>query len=372
MIHTDPAKRHDFVFLFDVTYGNPNGDPDAGNLPRTDPETGHGLVTDVAIKRRVRDYVHTLHGQPIFIQSQVPLNTVIRDDGFKAARIELTRLPLRDKALRDWFQDHQPEGFALEEDTLIYTGESGQERAIRDALLAALDDDSPDNLRQALVRLAREVANQTRQEISEADREKARRHLCAKYYDIRLFGAVLQTGLNAGQVRGPIQFTFAQSVDPIRPLDVTITRQARTTTARQETGSTEMGRKALVPYALYRAHGFFSPALADGTGVSSQDLELFWEALTHMFEFDRSASRGELACRGLYVFTHDHPRGNAPAHQLFRRVEVQRNPAADADSVPRQYEDYQVTVRGDCGPRDQVPRACPLGNGVTLTVLAEG
>lgn len=271
---TNPKTRHEFVLLFDVVNGNPNGDPDAGNLPRVDPETMHGLVTDVALKRKVRDYVQNLQrdevgnpteGYGIFIQSRVALNTLIEQAG------EVVGIK--------------------------------QSKTAQDAVRA---------------------------------------ELCRRYYDIRLFGAVLSTGdLNAGQVRGPVQITFARSLHPVAPLDLAITRKARTTEERMETGETEMGRKPIVPYGLYRAHGFFNPYLAEQTGVSERDLELFWEAIQNLFEFDRSAARGEMAVRGLFVFTHDNPKGNAPAHKLFELVQVRR---LEDGRPPRSFAEYEIVA----------------------------
>ena len=283
-IYLDPTKRHEFVLLFDVVNGNPNGDPDAGNLPRVDPETMHGLVTDVCLKRKIRDFVTlTRQGQngfSIFIQSETALNTLIERAAEKVS------------AKKD------------------------KKRANKD-------------LRQKLIE---------------------------DYYDIRMFGAVLSTGdYNAGQVRGPVQLTFARSIDPVFTLDLTITRKARTTEERMESGETEMGRKPIVPYGLYRAHGFFNPFLAEDTGVTEEDLELFWQALQQMFDFDRSAARGEMTVRGLWVFSHENRLGNAPAHELFARIQVRKR---DGVESPRRFEDYEIKVD------DQ-----NLPEGVTLTQL---
>jgi CRISPR-associated protein Csd2 len=281
--HLDTNRRHDFVLFFDVTDGNPNGDPDAGNLPRVDPETMQGLVTDVAIKRKVRDWVDALRGDEgpfkIYVQSGEALNT-----------------------------KHKRAYEALD---LESTG--------------------------------------SKQDIETVD--KARAWMCQNFYDIRTFGAVMTTGVNCGQVRGPVQLTFARSIDPIVPMDVTITRVAVT---REEDAQvvvseegevsgkqTEMGRKAIVPYGLYRAHGFFNPYFAQKSGFSEEDLRLFWQALQYMWDFDRSAARGMMACRGLYVFSHDSPLGDAPAHRLFDRV----NARLKADvGVPRRFGDYEVSV----------------------------
>lgn len=297
----DNQKRHDFILLFDVTDGNPNGDPDAGNLPRVDPETMQGLVTDVAVKRKVRDFVDILKGQEerykIYVQGEgVALNT-----------------------------QHQR---AYDATGIKSTG--------------------------------------TKQKREEVD--TVRQWMCDNFFDIRTFGAVMTTGVNCGQVRGPVQLTFARSIDPVIPLDVSITRIAVTRAEDAEvtvgeegeeatTGkNTEMGRKAIVPYGLYRAHGFISPHLAAQTGFSSEDLALFWDALVNMWDLDHSAARGLMSCRGLYIFSHDRPTGNAPAHQLFDAVTVLRN--ADIEA-PRAFQDYQVII-------DEAA----LPEGVTLTQLA--
>ena len=341
---TDPTKRHDFVLLFDVAQGNPNGDPDAGNLPRIDPETMHGLVTDVAIKRKVRDYVGAWHGQNIFIQSKVALNKLILD-AFRAIGANPTQIELGDKDedVLDWFEDNPSDVFTVIEGKLIYSGESVKDKDIRSALQEALgDSEEVKPLQEKMGKIAKALAAAAKkQPITKKQQDEARQRLCGDYYDIRLFGAVLQTGLNAGQVRGPAQVTFARSKHPIFPLDLTITRQARTTSERMKTGSTEMGRKPVVPYGLYQAHGFFNPYFAQQTGVTEEDLALFWRALEYMWEHDRSASRGMMACRGLYVFSHSSPLGNAHAHRLFDRVRVHLNDGVD---TPRSFGDYTVEV----------------------------
>lgn len=291
LIITNTGTRHEFVLLFDVVNGNPNGDPDAMNLPRVDPDTGNGLVTDVALKRKVRDFLSLTQGTPMFIQSSTSLNAL------KAQSAETIDPPLT----KDEREGKRP-----------------------------------------IPRLARK--------------------LCADYYDIRMFGAVLATGekgdrLNAGQVRGPMQFTFARSIDPVLSLDIAITRQARTTDERMATGTTEMGRKAFVPYGLYRSHGFFNPFFADQTGVGSADLAGLWSALSNLFDLERSASRGEMAVRGLVVFTHENKLGNAPAHRLFDLVQVRLR---EPDITPRAFRDYEVTI-------DEAA----LPPGITLTTLID-
>ena len=272
----EPIKnRYDFVFYFDVKDGNPNGDPDAGNLPRIDAETGMGLVTDVCIKRKVRNYVLMTKEEKlpfdIFIKEKAVLNLLI------------------DKA-------HENE----------------------------------------------EVSKKEKGDKTEA----ARMWMCKNYYDIRTFGAVMSTGKNAGQVRGPIQLTFARSVDPIVAIEHSITRVAKTTEERSETGGSEMGRKYTVPYGLYRAHGFVSAHLAAQTGFNENDLELFWEAMQNMFEHDRSAARGEMNTRKLIVFKHNTALGNKHAHELFERVTHNKL----SDGPARDYSDYEIYLDGQTFP----------------------
>jgi len=276
------SNRYDFVLLFDVKDGNPNGDPDAGNLPRLDAETGHGLVTDVCLKRKVRNFVGLVHGETppheIYVKEKAVLN-------------------------------------------------SQHERAYRGI-------DRADLL----------VGDGKKRKGGEAV-DDARAWMCRNFYDVRTFGAVMSTGVNCGQVRGPVQFTFARSIDPIVALEHSITRMAVATEAeaeKQEGDNRTMGRKHTVPYGLYMAHGFVSSFLAKQTGFSGDDLELLWKALEgQMFEHDRSAARGEMATRGLYVFKHESALGNAPAHSLFDRVRARLR---DGVTVPRSFADYQVDV----------------------------
>ena len=267
-------NRFDFVYIFDVQDGNPNGDPDAGNLPRIDAETGMGLVTDVCLKRKVRNYVQMSKeckdGFDIFIKEKAVLNNLID---------------------------------------------------------SSYDDDS--------------VKSKERQEDKT---EAARKVMCSRYYDVRTFGAVMSTGKNAGQVRGPIQLTFARSVDPINSSEHSITRMAVTTEKEAEKQSGDnrtMGRKSTVPYGLYVCHGFVSANLAAQTGFSEDDLVLFWEALKNMFDVDRSAARGLMSAQKLIVFKHDSALGNASANQLFDLVHVEKK--ADVD-VPRKFGDYVVSI----------------------------
>ncbi|NTV07798.1 MAG: type I-C CRISPR-associated protein Cas7/Csd2 [Chlorobium limicola] len=279
-------KRYDFVLLFDVQDGNPNGDPDAGNLPRIDAETGMGLVTDVCLKRKVRNFSQ-LSGQDIFIKEKAILNNKI-DDAYTALNIDLHEVPADPK-----------DGKKRNKDGTAQGGEV----------------------------------------------DKGRSYMCSKYYDIRTFGAVMSTGANAGQVRGPIQMTFARSVEPVVALEHSITRMAVATEAEAEKQSGDnrtMGRKYTVPYGLYRAHGFVSANLAHQTGFSENDLDLFWNALLNMFEHDRSAARGLMSTRGLYVFEHSSALGNAPASQLFERITVKRK--EDSEGPARSFKEYDVLI----------------------------
>ena len=282
-------NRYDFVLLFDVKDGNPNGDPDAGNLPRIDPETGNGLVTDVCIKRKVRNYVQLIKNEAdtykIFIKEKAILNNLISDE-------------------------YEKIGINLEE--------------------APQDKQDGDKRKTKGVAQGSEVA-------------KGRASMSNSYYDIRAFGAVLSTGANAGQVRGPIQITFSRSVEQVVPLEHSITRMAVATKEEAEKQSGDnrtMGRKYTVPYALYRCHGFISAPLAGQTGFSEDDLKVFWEALCNMFEHDHSAARGQMATRKLIVFKHDSPMGNVPAHKLFDLIGIDR--AKNNDKPARDFSDYDV------------------------------
>lgn len=271
-------NRYEFVYLFDVANGNPNGDPDAGNLPRLDPETNRGLVTDVALKRKIRNYV----------------------------ALEKEGAP----------------GFA------IYM----QERSILN-----------NQHKQAYAALGIEHEAKKLPK-DEAKARELTAWMCANFFDVRTFGAVMTTEVNAGQVRGPVQLAFATSVEPVVPLEVSITRVAVTNEKDLEKERT-MGRKHILPYGLYRAHGFVSAKLAERTGFSEDDLALLWRSLINLFEHDRSAARGEMAARRLIAFKHAHPMGNAPAHSLFERVAVTRN--GDGDAPARSFADYSVRIDRD-------------------------
>lgn len=277
------ANRYEFVYLFDVSNGNPNGDPDAGNMPRLDPETNQGLVTDVCLKRKIRNYVSLEQegapGHAIYMQEKSVLNNQHKQ-AYEALGIE-------------------PEAKKLPKD--------------------------------------------------EAKARELTAWMCKNFFDVRAFGAVMTTEINAGQVRGPIQLAFATSVDPVLPMEVSITRMAVTNEKDLEKERT-MGRKHIVPYGLYRAHGFISAKLAERTGFSDADLELLWRALANMFEHDRSAARGEMAARKLIVFKHDHAMGNAPAHVLFDSVRVERVEGA-ADTPARGFQDYRVSIDAEALPQ---------------------
>jgi len=297
-------NRYEFVLLLEVKNGNPNGDPDAGNLPRIDPETNHGLISDVSLKRKIRNY------------------TEFARDGVPGFAIYVREGAILNEQHRKAYKALRPDNDKIEKEKKL----------------------NPQNDEEAL---------------------RLREFMCKNFFDVRSFGAVMSTGINCGQVRGPVQVTFAQSVEPIVPVEITITRMAATNEKEKEaqkdgsdsndrTDNRTMGRKHIVPYGLYRAHGFISAKLAERTGFGAGDLNLLFEALENMFEHDRSAARGEMASRKLIVFKHDCALGKAHAHALFDRVRVGRNVDGEfraldergIDNLPpaRKFSDYQVTI----------------------------
>jgi len=298
------SRRHDFVLIFDVTNGNPNGDPDAGNLPRLDPETNHGLVSDVSLKRKIRNYVELARGGQDGFHIYVEEGAILNDKHRQAYR-----------AIRP-----------------------GDAKVDKDAKLNPKDD---------------------------AEALRLRDFMCANFFDVRTFGAVMSTGVNCGQVKGPVQMAFASSVEPILPAEISITRMAATTAAEKKersegddgdarTDNRTMGRKHIVPYGVYVGHGFVSAKFAERTGFSEADLDLLFEALRSMFEHDRSAARGEMTMRRLVAFRHDSALGNAPAHELFERVRVGRNVDGEFREIgdpglgnlppARKFSDYAVAI----------------------------
>lgn len=298
------ANRYDFVLLFDVLRGNPNGDPDAGNLPRLDPETNHGLVSDVSLKRKVRNYIEFAKNGAAGFNIYVQEGAILNEQHRKAYLAE----------------------------------RPGDEKAAKDAKLNPKNDEEAVRLRD---------------------------FMCRNFFDVRAFGAVMSTGINTGQVRGPVQMTFGQSVEPIVPQEISITRMAATNEAEKKqraegqeegndrTDNRTMGRKYIVPYGLYRSHGFISAKLAGRTGFSDDDLGVLREALVSMFEHDRSAARGEMAMRKAIVFKHANALGNAPAHALFDRVKVGRSVDGEfrkidrrLDNLPpaREFADYKIEI----------------------------
>ena len=306
---SDPlARRLDLAIFFDVANGNPNGDPDAGNMPRMDPETGHGLITDVSLKRKIRNYVE------------------LTREGAPGHRIYVTEGAILNEKHREAYVDARP----------------GDSKIAKAAKLTPGSDEEAAQIRQ---------------------------FMCDTFYDIRTFGGVLSTGINAGQVRGPVQFAFARSVEPVLPLEISITRMAATSEKEKKDrveGEADdekrgdrrtMGRKHVIPYGLYRAHGYVSAALAPRTGFAQADEDLLIEALASMFEHDRSAARGEMATRKVIGFRHDGRFGNAPAHALFDRVTVRRKVGDEArdigdprlDNLPpaRAFGDYEIAIDRD-------------------------
>ncbi len=284
-------NRYDFVYLFDVKDGNPNGDPDAGNLPRVDAETGRGLITDVCLKRKVRNFVSLINNE------QPPHDIYIKE-----------------KAILNQVHEKAYKSIGANEE---------------------LEEDAADKKSKSKRKGSADSVN------------KARNWICQNFYDVRTFGAVMSTGVNCGQVRGPVQLTFARSIDPVVSQEHSITRMAVATKEESEKQSGDnrtMGRKFTVPYGLYRCHGFISAHLAQQTGFSEDDLELLLQALESMFEHDRSAARGEMTTRGLYVFKHNNKLGSAPAHRLFERITASLK---DETKPPRDFGDYQISIDGE-------------------------
>lgn len=323
---TDLKNRYDIVLMFDCTDGNPNGDPDAGNMPRTDPQTQQGLVTDVCLKRKVRDWVYLRH-----------INEGTPDDGY------------------DIFFGHSglPERQVLN-------------RQIAEAHLSLLDDKQREEYEKKIADKKEKDRYAFLKKANDGRVADVQAYLCRSRFDIRTFGAVLSTGPNAGQVRGPVQCTFARSFDPVYLQDLAITRKS---VATEEEAGKQMekdnnitgtiGRKTMIPYGFFRNHWFVSPGLATQTGFSQADFKVLCDALLNMFEIDRSASRGFMATRRLFVFKHESSFGNAPAHALFERIRVTR--AGDGAAPARSVDDYQITVN-----RDDLPK------GVALFDLSDG
>ncbi len=368
MSETKTLGRHEFVLLFDVQDGNPNGDPDAGNLPRTDPETGHGLVTDVALKRKVRNFVANTKGDAapnkIYVAERAVLNQ-LHAQGYAARNIALASavqepLPQAMSAVASTFTE-LPEGFAVEEDDdnegsptrwlARYDGTLDKDEQ-KDALKVIKQLYGKD-LHDVFAGLSKKT--KSRKPTAE-EREDVCGWMCRTYFDVWTFGAVMSTKVNAGQVRGPVQLTFARSIDRVVALEHAITRVAVATekeAAAQSGENRTMGRKATIPYGLYRAHGFISPVYAKRTGFSADDLALLWEALEGLFEHDRSAARGLMSTRALVIFEHESPLGDANAASLFERLTVTRRPEV---SVARAYADYDVKLDGAALPAGVVHR----------------
>lgn len=413
-IYLDPMKRHEFVLLFEVKDGNPNGNPDAGNLPRIDPETGHGIVTDVSVKRKVRDYVQRELEIPIFIQSEFALNSMIvgaaREEG-----IEPPRTVVEDEMLLNWLKNNLPDGLEIDGNEALFNGDFNQKtfskylqdrykekadgsekklkevaKAIRetgryesndDTLIELLDGqndliiegnsvslietidrekikdeiftDIPKNMLVKIRQFVRDMAKGAKTKLEKSDREQVRQRMIDKYFDVRMFGAVLSTGINAGQVRGPMQIKFGRSIDRVVPIDHSITRCAITRSEDLLRKETEMARKPNIAYGLYRVHGYYNPSLArrkkmvEGQKdnqewepyVTEKDMKNFWEALEYMYEKHSasSAAAGEQATRGLWVFSHNTAKGNAHAHKLFELIDVK--PCGEGNE-PRKFEHY--------------------------------
>ncbi len=378
------TKRYDFIFLFDIQDGNPNGDPDAGNLPRIDAETGTGLVTDVCLKRKIRNFVQLTQtegqkpksGYDIYVKEKAVLgrahNAAFTDLGIALGEEGRKLIP---DNLKTEIEDFiLPEGLSLDEDEeklWLVVAADADVKSIKQAIKETKPGkDLKKFLEDSLkgVKARKPTAEET---------GKGRDWMCSHFYDIRTFGAVmsLKSAPNCGQVRGPIQMTFARSVDPIVALEHSITRMAVATEAEAEKQGGDnrtMGRKFTVPYGLYRSHGFISAHLANQTGFSEEDLNLFWDSLVNAFEHDRSAARGLMSTRPLLVFEHATALGNAPAHALFERVVAKRKigVAGEGGKLPpaRAFEDYEVTFDGK--PLPAVGSSADAGNGVKLLRMA--
>jgi len=424
--YLDPTKRHEFVLLFEVTDGNPNGNPDAGNLPRIDPETGHGIVTDVSVKRKVRDYLQRELDVPIFIQSEFALNSLIFKTAKEIPDIPIPRTPeIQDEDLLMWLRNNIGKIDGLEELGLdgkeaFFGGEFNKKSFVKtlkdyykqqtDGLQKKLDDaaralktagkydtddellletlerheslnvtegcitikdsidqnsldertitDIPKNMLEKLQTFANDLGRKATKKLEKEDRERVRQKMIDKYYDIRMFGAVLSTGINAGQVRGPMQIKFGRSIDRVVPIDHSITRCAITRSEDLLRKETEMARKPNIAYGLYRVHGYYNPSLArrkklaDGQKgnqgweqyVKETDMKNFWEALEYMYEKHSasSAAAGEQATRGLWVFSHETAKGNAHAHKLFELIKVE--PCGEGNE-PRNFDCYEQKMQ---------------------------
>jgi len=353
-------KRYDFVLLFDVKDGNPNGDPDAGNLPRIDPEIGYGLVTDVCLKRKIRNYVGLKN------EFRIPYDIYVKEkavlgrahvEAFKDLGIKLgeeTRESIPDNILTYLQDSALPEGVSIDEDELnsfIVIAADADVQVIKAELK---DINPPKDVKKFIDNVLKNVKAR-KPKAEEVDR--GREWMCNRFYDIRTFGAVLslKSAPNCGQVRGPVQLTFARSVDPIVSLEHSITRMAVATEAEAEKQGGDnrtMGRKFTVPYGLYRAHGFISAPLANQTGFSVDDLKLLWEALENMFEHDRSAARGLMGTRKLIIFEHSSKMGDVSVQKLFDAVKVKK---IDESKPARDFSDYIVTIA-----KDDIPQGVTL------------
>ncbi len=354
-------NRYDFVLFFDVKDGNPNGDPDAGNLPRVDPETGNGLVTDVCLKRKVRNYVQLAK------RFQTPFNIYVREKAvlghahvkaFKELGIQLGEesKSIVSKDIYEWLDENDlPNGLSIDSDEdnnsyVLSVAADTDKKEVKDWL----KDSKPSKLIKDCINDVLKTAKSRRPTADEV--ELGRDKMCKDYYDIRTFGGVLslKSAPNCGQVRGPVQLTFSRSIDAVVPLEHSITRMAVATDAeaeKQQGDNRTMGRKFTIPYALYRCHGFISAPLAAQTNFTEEDLELFWQAVMNMFEHDHSAARGQMAVRKLIVFKHDSVMGNAPSHKLFDMVK-----AESTVSPVRDFVHYTITM----------PIQADMPQGVTL------
>lgn len=353
-------KRYDFVILFDVKDGNPNGDPDAGNLPRVDSQTGHGLVTDVCLKRKIRNYIGLKNEfkapNDIYIKEKAVLGRA-HVDAFNNLGIKLgeeTRVSIPENLLSDFQESVMPNDIFVEENDENSTLVIAADADVKEIKAEMKEINLPTEIRKFI---EMNLKNVKARKPTTDEVEKGRDWMCKRFYDIRTFGAVLslKSAPNCGQVRGPVQFTFARSIDPVISLEHSITRMAVATEAEAEKQGGDnrtMGRKFTIPYGLYLAHGFVSAPLANQTGFSEDDLKLLWEALEKMFEHDRSAARGLMGTRKLVIFEHESKMGNAPVQQLFDAITVKRK---DETKPARDFGDYVFTIN-----KEQIPQGVTL------------
>ncbi|GLR81412.1 type I CRISPR-associated protein Cas7 [Azospirillum oryzae] len=356
----DPARRHDCLFLFDVENGNPNGDPDAENSPRTEGIHGHGIVTDGCLKSKLRNLIREYGGAETFIQPAIPLNNHIRDAvvaaGGNLAEVTLDEQDGDHDGLTDILNHIDSlDDFVVDGNKVTYTGAQAKKSHIDKALKGELPTDSPIWKAISSQKLGSRLESALKGKksgVTDEVRQAAEVEMVRRFADVRYFGAVMSTGLNAGQRRGPVQIVPATSIDPIYPMEMAITRQAKTTAERLAKSRTEIGRRSMVTYALYRGHMFYNAPLGIQNGMTADDMRLLWESMMRMFTLDHAAGRAMMRMRGLYVWSHKSRYGDAPFDRLFDMVKVAKIVKSETE-IPRSFEDYQINV-GELEPNDRI------------------